>query len=175
MYCPNCGSQIPDEASFCPHCGADLRAAAQPAGQTPPTGEQQPSQPQGSGQQPAQQGYCPDGRQQPQDAWQAPAQQPSYGYNPGPEVQPAVKGSTYLIWSILVTLLCCLPLGIPAIVYASRIDGCNARGDFAGAAQNAATAKKLMIIGAICAAVVLVIYVIAVAVFGVAAIDSFNS
>lgn len=26
MYCPNCGSQIPDGSSFCPVCGARIRA-----------------------------------------------------------------------------------------------------------------------------------------------------
>ena len=39
MFCPKCGHQVPDDASFCPSCGATLHAAtagaaaAQPAGQ----------------------------------------------------------------------------------------------------------------------------------------------
>lgn len=78
---------------------------------------------------------------EPQQNWQS-------AYSPVSNPAP-VKGSTYLIWAILVTLFCCLPLGIPAIVYASKIDSCNAQGDFAGAAENAGKSKKLMIIGAV--------------------------
>lgn len=33
-----------------------------------------------------------------------------------------VKIKNYLIESILVTLLCCLPLGIPAIVFAAQVN-----------------------------------------------------
>lgn len=29
MFCPNCGSQVPDTSRFCPSCGASLGAAAQ--------------------------------------------------------------------------------------------------------------------------------------------------
>ncbi|MDO4163573.1 MAG: CD225/dispanin family protein [Bacteroides sp.] len=35
---------------------------------------------------------------------------------------PAQKPNNYLVWSILTTLFCCLPTGIVAIVYASRVD-----------------------------------------------------
>lgn len=32
------------------------------------------------------------------------------------------RPQTYLAWAILATLLCCLPLGIPAIIYAAQVD-----------------------------------------------------
>jgi hypothetical protein len=40
---------------------------------------------------------------------------------------------TYLIPAILCTLLCCMPLGIPAIIYATQVTSKEARGDIAGA------------------------------------------
>ena len=49
MFCPNCGTQIPDGSAFCPNCGAKL-GAAQPQYQAPP----QAAQPQWQGQTPEQ-------------------------------------------------------------------------------------------------------------------------
>ena len=48
----------------------------------------------------------------------------------------------YLIQSILVTLCCCLPLGIVGIVYASQVNAKLAAGDVAGAEVAAGNAKK---------------------------------
>jgi hypothetical protein len=39
----------------------------------------------------------------------------------------------HLVGAILSTILCCWPLGIPAIVYAAKVNGLLARGDLAGA------------------------------------------
>ena len=97
---------------------------------------------------------------QPQPPFPQP-EQPQAGYHSVFDTQPApspVKGSTYLVWSILVTLICCLPLGIPAIVFAAKIDNCNARGDFAAAAQNAQRAKNFCIWGAIVSVIFCILY-----------------
>jgi hypothetical protein len=48
----------------------------------------------------------------------------------------------YLVFAILATVLCCLPAGIPAIVYAAQVNGKLQRGDFAGA-QSASNNAKL--------------------------------
>lgn len=53
---------------------------------------------------------------------------------------------TYLIESILTTIFCCWPLGIPAIVYASRVEKKFYSGDIAGAERDSANAKKWMVI-----------------------------
>lgn len=46
------------------------------------------------------------------------------------------------LWqSIVVTLFCCLPFGIVAIVYAAKVDGLKARGDIAGAMSAAASSR----------------------------------
>ncbi|MCZ7593199.1 MAG: CD225/dispanin family protein [Kiritimatiellae bacterium] len=47
----------------------------------------------------------------------------------------------YLAQSILVTLLCCLPLGIPAIVFSAQVNGKVQAGDIQGAMEASRKAK----------------------------------
>ncbi len=47
----------------------------------------------------------------------------------------------YLVQSILVTVLCCLPFGIPAIVYSSQVNSKQTAGDLAGAQESSRKAK----------------------------------
>lgn len=48
---------------------------------------------------------------------------------PGPYVP------NHLVWAILSTLFCCLPLGIVSIVFAAQVDGRRAAGDLQGAQE----------------------------------------
>jgi hypothetical protein len=49
----------------------------------------------------------------------------------------------YLWQSIVVTLCCCCPfLGIPAIIYAAKVDGLSAKGDLDGAMEASKNAKR---------------------------------
>jgi Tfp pilus assembly protein PilE len=57
----------------------------------------------------------------------------------------------YLVWSILVTIFCCWPLGIPAIVYASKANNLAAAGDIAGAQKASKNAKTFILLAAISA------------------------
>ncbi len=100
MFCPKCGQQVPDNASFCPSCGNPFGA--------PASGGSQPYQPQ------------------------------PYGSPPG-QYQEQIP--TYLVFSILVTIFCCLPTGIVAIVYAAQVSSKQASGDIAGAMAASSTAK----------------------------------
>jgi len=43
--------------------------------------------------------------------------------------------SSHLAWAILVTLFCCLPFGIPAIVFAAQVNGKLTKGDYEGAVK----------------------------------------
>lgn len=52
------------------------------------------------------------------------------------------KPDNNLVWAILSTLFCCLPLGIVSIVYAAKVDGLYAAGDIDGAQKAAAESKK---------------------------------
>jgi hypothetical protein len=47
----------------------------------------------------------------------------------------------YLVQAILVTICCCLPGGIVAIVYAAQVNGKLASGDYTGARVASDTAK----------------------------------
>jgi Interferon-induced transmembrane protein/Protein of unknown function (DUF2510) len=47
-----------------------------------------------------------------------------------------------LVWAILATVLCCMPFGVVAIVYAARVDSLWMTGDRAGAIAAAESSKK---------------------------------
>ena len=47
----------------------------------------------------------------------------------------------YLVFAILATVLCCLPAGIPGIVYAAQVNGKLQAGDIAGAQSASQNAK----------------------------------
>ncbi|UKE50570.1 CD225/dispanin family protein [Xanthomonas translucens] len=52
---------------------------------------------------------------------------------PPPPTGTGIYVPNNLVWAILSTLFCCLPLGVVSIVYASQVDGKRAAGDVAGA------------------------------------------
>lgn len=78
----------------------------------------------------------------------------------GPQAAPPAKIPNYLSQSILVTLCCCLPLGIPAIVFAAQVNGKIAAGDIQGAMESSRKAKLFSIWGAVIGLIVSVIYAI---------------
>ncbi|HYQ25514.1 CD225/dispanin family protein [Stenotrophomonas sp.] len=71
-----------------------------------------------------------------------------------------------LVWAILSTLLCCLPLGIVSIVYAAQVNGKLAAGDVAGAQESADKAKKWAMWSAIAWLILVVLYVLFFVVMG---------
>jgi hypothetical protein len=48
---------------------------------------------------------------------------------------------THLVRAILVTVCCCLPFGVPAIVYAAGVESKYRGGDFRGAARSSRNAE----------------------------------
>jgi hypothetical protein len=54
---------------------------------------------------------------------------------------PGTTVPNYLVFAILTTVLCCLPLGIPAIVFAAQVNGKLQAGDIAGAQAASRNAK----------------------------------
>lgn len=82
MYCTNCGSPLPGDATVCPSCNARVRKFA-----------------------------------------------------PRPPVP------NYLVQSILVTLCCCPPFGIVAIIYAARVSSKLSAGDIPGAMAASRSAR----------------------------------
>lgn len=60
---------------------------------------------------------------------------------PGVILPPGASIQNYLVFAILTTVLCCLPAGIPAIVYAAQVNGKLQAGDLAGAKYASDNAK----------------------------------
>lgn len=106
--------------------------------------------------------------QQPPQYQEPQAQQPYYQPNYAQSQQRPPKPDNYLVWAILSTLLCCLPLGVVSIVYAAKVDGLYNAGDYDGAQDASNKAKNFAMWGAIASAICLVIYFLAVVVLGVA-------
>ncbi len=91
-----------------------------------------------------------------------------------PQFQQAGAKSpdNYLVWAILSTILCCLPLGIVSIVKATQVNTKLLAGDMAGAQQASADAKKWAIITAV---VGIVVYILYFAFFGFAIFSAVKS
>ena len=88
--------------------------------------------------------------------------QPNYAQDQRPPTP-----DNYLVWAILSTIFCCLPLGIASIVYSSKVDGQYNAGDFIGAQDSANKAKKFAMWAAISGVIVAVLYILLVVVVGV--------
>ena len=112
ITCGNCGSTNEDNAVRCSTCGHAIENAA--AIQT------QQNQPPFGGPPPG--GPPPFGGP------------PNYG-------TPRVDVPNYLAQSIIVTVVCCMPAGIPAIVFAAQSMSKSGTGDIAGALGSASKAK----------------------------------
>ena len=122
---------------------------------------QQPNQ-----QQPYQQ---PPYQQQP---YQQPYQsyyQPNYAQG-----QPPVKPDNYLVWAILSTIFCCLPLGIVSIVFSAKVDDLYHQGDYYGAQDASRKAKNWALWGAIISGIGIVLYIIVIAIIAIGAGMSLN-
>ena len=87
-----------------------------------------------------------------------PSGQTGGGYRPG---QPLPAVSNHLVWSILVTIFCCLPFGIVAIVYSSKVNGKLEMGDYEGALSASNKARTWIIVSAVSIVLWAVIAVIA--------------
>jgi hypothetical protein len=83
---------------------------------------------------------------------------------------PDQRVSSHLAPAIIVTLLCCLPFGIVAIVYAAKVNGKLKAGDYAGAIKASDRAKTWCWV-ALCAGVIYLIIGILAAI----AIPQFNA
>ncbi|WDC84734.1 CD225/dispanin family protein [Caloramator sp. mosi_1] len=84
-----------------------------------------------------------------------------YGYK---NIRPSLadKPPTYLAQAILVTLFCCLPFGIVAIVYAAQVDTKWAAGDYYGAQEASDKAKTWCMASFIIGLIIGIFYIIAV-------------
>ena len=73
-----------------------------------------------------------------------------------------------MVWAILSTVLCCLPLGIVAIIKASKVEQLWYQGFHAEAHKAADDAKKWSIYSAVSIGVLVVLYIlVALIIFGI--------
>ncbi|MCR3718696.1 MULTISPECIES: CD225/dispanin family protein [Prauserella salsuginis group] len=107
---------------------------------------QHPPYPDGYSQQPQypQQGY-PPGYGQP----------PGYGYG-----YPPPPPENHLVWGILTTIMCCMPLGIVSIVKANQVSTLWAQGLYAEAKESADQAKKWAMWSAITVGIFFALYIL---------------
>jgi hypothetical protein len=59
----------------------------------------------------------------------------------GTVIPPGTTVPNYLVFSVLSTILCCLPTGIPAIVYSAQVNSKLLAGDLPGAQAASNNAK----------------------------------
>jgi hypothetical protein len=78
----------------------------------------------------------------------------------GVVLPPGVTVQNYLVFAILATVFCCLPAGIPAIVYAAQVNGKLQAGDLAGAQAASNNAKMWCLISLGLGLGIIVLYVI---------------
>ncbi|MEP7318827.1 MAG: CD225/dispanin family protein [Panacibacter sp.] len=97
----------------------------------------------------------------------------NYQQNPSLQQPPLTPPKNWLVESILVTILCCLPFGIAGIVFASQVNTKYAAGDYNGALQASKDAGKWTKIGFFVGIGVIILYIIWIFfVVGVAAFSS---
>ena len=131
MFCPQCGANNDNAARHCNQCGANLVGPAQPISL------------------PVQQPVAPP--LPPPPVYSAPVRTPGMPL-------PAGTVPNYMVQSILVTLCCCLPLGIVGIVKAGEVNNRLAVGDLEGALRASRTVKTCLWIGVASGIVLGIIY-----------------
>jgi hypothetical protein len=90
-----------------------------------------------------------------------PPSQPYGGFPPGGGGGPGgPPPPNHLVWAILSTLFCCLPLGIVSIVFAAQVNSKHAVGDMAGALDSSRKAKNFAIWSAVATLVGVVVSII---------------
>ncbi|MBO4723376.1 MAG: CD225/dispanin family protein [Muribaculaceae bacterium] len=101
-------------------------------------------------------------------------QQPAYGQSQYPQYPQYAQGQygsvearppkpdSYMVWAILTTLFCCLPLGIVSIVKAAKVDDLYNRGDYSGAQTASEEAKKWATWSAVSSLLIVVLYFVVV-------------
>lgn len=154
MKCNFCGADIPDGSKFCQICGAQVSATDSNQSQKyeNPNGNYSADQTgtddmgYSYGQSNYNYGQQNGGQSDYNYGQQNGGQPNNYGYGQ-PEKQ--ISGTPYLIFSILATILCCIPFGIVAIVQASKINSLQRNGDYEGARRAAKSARIWMIVSAV--------------------------
>jgi type II secretory pathway pseudopilin PulG len=138
VFCPTCGTKNDDDARQCVACSAVLALEPAPQEQPQPAAQPEPAP-------------APTARPEPAvnpEPTPAPAAQPAARVEPVAQpaaqpasVEPPPNVPNYLGPSILATLFCCIPLGIPALVFAGSVNSKIEADDIAGAIEASGKAR----------------------------------
>jgi uncharacterized membrane protein YvbJ len=123
QFCSKCGAQLPDDARFCTKCGNSITSEPASFNNTGAPQEKPPSFNQAPGQ------------NQSFNQNQQFNQNQAFNQNQGNQNPNSVYIDNHLVKAILVTIFCCIPLGIVSIIYSSQVNEKKARGDFQGATE----------------------------------------
>ena len=96
-------------------------------------------------------------------------QQQTFSPSSVPSRYPASTGNygkpgNYLVLSVLVTLCCCTPFGVVALIYASQVDSCWNRGNVEEAWKNSRLARNWSLWGLGLTIVFWILYIILIVV-----------
>ncbi len=100
-----------------------------------------------------------------------PPHEGSYGYSAQPDMASQPMGpmpKTWLVESIVATVLCCLPLGIAALVNAADVESCYRVGRYADAVKKSQNAKNWLIWSVVCSVLLWVGIIVFFTFFGLA-------
>ena len=168
-FCTNCGAALEGSSKFCIHCGAPIQMATQASESQSSEQAQDSNQSQTPNQHRTSFEELVQQRQQQQQQQQPFGFQEQMSQQSDPRVQGsdvgggmmAPKPNNYLALSILATIFCCWPFGIPAIVNAARVDKFWREGDNELAEEASKKAKRWTIISAIVGLVIFAIIFLA--------------
>ncbi|KAJ8267066.1 hypothetical protein GJAV_G00137950 [Gymnothorax javanicus] len=66
---------------------------------------------------------------------------------------------SFLAWSIFNTLCCCLPLGVVAIVFSTKVNNAVASGDLTAAESHSRTAKIVNIVALVVGLIFIITFI----------------
>lgn len=95
----------------------------------------------------------------------------SQNWTPPPPAGGTATVPNNLVMAIL-SIFCCWPLAIPAIIFATQVNSKLAAGDVAGAQESSQKAKKFAMIGIIVGVVCWVIFILFYLIIGIAAFST---
>lgn len=75
-------------------------------------------------------------------------------------IRTHAKPDSYLVWGILATIFCCLPLGIISIVYASKVEGAYFSQQYDTSLKYSSLARRWSIVAFILGLVIIILYII---------------